>query len=372
VLRRLSVLLFWSILWLALSFWVNTFYFLWRHTPPLKPHEASVETPREAISSVLNRPTFKVAERGDLWIQGFSEPYAVLPVSITNIPGISGYLFVLDVRQWQSAGFLFRVPILPGGHKDILIEPRSPPCATAKPTEVCLAGSGKDGSRLRFPVALARSENRIFALELSGSPMLWETDLSAGSLKPVPVRPEDTATSEFKSILPWHGGWAIADRGTGTVRIYSDRWVPLSRITRDTPAGKFAPNALAADPDGNLVVADAQSGIISIFSPQGTLLRDFGGYSAQQEGKFLRPTGIAASSDGTLFISDTYRNIINVFNSQGQYLGAIRSTDFKRKPMVQPRGIALSSDGATLYIAGGKRGEGGFVWLLPLPQDDHA
>jgi hypothetical protein len=369
VLRKLSVLVFWSVLWFSLSFWVNTFYYLWQHTPPLKQLEPAVETPREAISTILKRPSFKVAERGDVWIQGFSEPYAVLPVPASDIMGISGYVFVLDVRQWQSAGLVFRIPVPASGHKDILIEPRSPYCGAAKATEVCIAGSGKADESLRFPVALARSGNRILVLELSGSPLIRETDLSAKSLKPLPAPKDGDESSEFKSILAWKGGWAVADRGAGSVRIYSDKWVLLSRITRDTPAGRFAPNALAVDSEDNLVVADAQTGVVSIFSSDGTVLKDFGGYSAQEDGKFLRPTAIAVSSNGDLLVSDVYRNLINVFNSEGQFLGAIRSGDLKRKPLVQPRGIAVSPDRTLLYITGGKRGEGGFVWLLPLPEE---
>ncbi|MHA2620459.1 MAG: NHL repeat-containing protein [bacterium JZ-2024 1] len=370
MLRRLSILVFWSVLWLSLSFWVNTFYFLWRYTPPLKPSEPTVETPREAISTLFRRPTFTVTQRGDVWIQGLSEPYAVLPVPVTETEGVSGYVFVLDVRQWQSAGFLYRIPMTRRGHSDLFIEPRPAFCGSAKPTQVCLVGSERDGSRLRFPVALARSGQKILVLELSGSPSLWETDALGKTLKPLPAWKE-ISPSELKGLVQWGDGWAVADRGAGAVRVFSNNWEPITTLSREVRGGRFSPNALAVDPDGNLVVADAQSGIISLFSPEGALLKDFGGYSAQEEGKFLRPTGIAISSSGVLFITDTFRNIVNVFNAEGEYLGVIRPSDFSRKPLIQPRGISISSDEGVLYIAGGKRGEGGFVWVLPLPEEAH-
>lgn len=367
--RRLSVFLFWSILWLSLSFWVNTFYFLWRHTPPLKVREPAIETPSEVISTILNRPTFKVTQPGDVWVQGLAEPYAILPVGVTDTPGVTEYVFVVDVRQWQSAGFLYRIPVRGKEMRDIFIEPRSPLCASAKPTEVCVAGTGKGKKGLSFPVALARSGRKIYVLELSGSPALWEFDTQAQSLKSVSSF-KSLPNSEFKDIVGWRDGWAIADRGGGLVRVYSESWNPISTLSRDVRGSRFAPNALAVDSSGNLIVADVHSGQISVFSPEGTFLKDFGGYGAQEEGKFLRPTSIAISPAGNLFITDTYRNIVNVFTSEGEYMGAIRPDDFKRKPLVQPRGIALSTDQSFFYISGGKRGEGGYIWLLPLPEEE--
>lgn len=136
----------------------------------------------------------------------------------------------------------------------------------------------------------------------------------------------------------------------------------FDKAGRGKGGGQFAaPRGITVGPDGTITVMDQQNYRAQQFSPEGTLLREFGGPGTTPdkfgriEGYSFGPTGLAVDKDGNLYVADTWNHRISVFMSTGQPLrqwGAFFNgqTDPGGLAMHQgdfygPRGVAIGPDG---------------------------
>lgn len=83
-------------------------------------------------------------------------------------------------------------------------------------------------------------------------------------------------------------------------------------------AGFVAPIGIARGPAGQVLVADAQLGIVARLDPSGNALAAIG------RGMLKRPTGIAYDAEQRrIFVADTYAHDIKVFDDDGRLLKVI-------------------------------------------------
>lgn len=124
-----------------------------------------------------------------------------------------------------------------------------------------------------------------------------------------------------------------------------------------------APRAIAFAPDGTFYVTDTATHMVYHLSAAGTLLHQWGGYSAAiggtpVPGLFNEPWGIAVGPDGSVYVSDTWNGRIQKFTADGKFVTSWGSFGRGNMPFefYGPRGLAVDAQGR-LYVAdtGNKR-----------------
>jgi len=128
--------------------------------------------------------------------------------------------------------------------------------------------------------------------------------------------------------------------------------------------------ALAELPDGNIVVACAQTDLaIQIFTSQGEFVRGFGKHDVGP-GNFSLPSGLAVTADGRIWASDEIRQTVQIFDSTGAYIGAVGGGGIAPGLFQYPS--ALATDGVK-HLAVTERVGGRFqVFDIPGRSDDSA
>lgn len=86
-----------------------------------------------------------------------------------------------------------------------------------------------------------------------------------------------------------------------------------------TPGDFAAPQGVAVDKDGNVIVSDTLNDRVEIFDADGHFIRTFG-KNGDGPGYFARPKGIAVDSDGHIWVADAIQNRLQVFDQEGELL----------------------------------------------------
>ena len=121
----------------------------------------------------------------------------------------------------------------------------------------------------------------------------------------------------------------------------------LSWNTPESEKGR--PTGMLVDSKGELWVADTHYHRILHYSPEGTLLSEFGS-EGNGPGQFQYPTGIAISANGLIFVSEYGGNDrIQVFTRDGNIRRAWGSYGAGPGQFERPQGIAVSGD--RIYVA---------------------
>lgn len=124
-----------------------------------------------------------------------------------------------------------------------------------------------------------------------------------------------------------------------------------------------APRAVAAASDGSVYVTDTSLNQVLHLSPQGDLLRKWGGSSGNlpadpPSGKFDQPWGLSITSHGEVVVADTWNHRIQVFSAEGTFLrmwGTFGGGD-RLTNLYGPRGVAVdSADRIFVADTGNKR-----------------
>lgn len=138
-------------------------------------------------------------------------------------------------------------------------------------------------------------------------------------------RAEPLVTASTSSALEYQGAWGT--RGSGPGQISS-------------------PIGLAADPVGNVYLADAASGFVNKFSFSGQPRLSF-----QDDRLNLQPSDIAVDQGGAIYVAEARRGSVIIYYPDGR-----RYREMRIAPAKQFRGslrVAVDPDGS-LFIAGRK------------------
>ncbi|KAB8145165.1 TIGR03663 family protein [Chloroflexia bacterium SDU3-3] len=79
------------------------------------------------------------------------------------------------------------------------------------------------------------------------------------------------------------------------------------------------PRSAAVDSKGNIYVVDTASNRVTVYSPEGAVLRTFGSLGAGP-GQFNEPRGIAVDLQGNIYVADTWNARIAKFDANGTFL----------------------------------------------------
>jgi DNA-binding beta-propeller fold protein YncE len=112
--------------------------------------------------------------------------------------------------------------------------------------------------------------------------------------------------------------------------------------------GQFSnPRGVAADPGGNVWVADTANNRIVELSPTGAELRAFGGNG---EWRLRAPIGVAVDARGAVYVVDSANNRVVVFDAAARPLARWGLRGTGAGEFSQPTAIAVACDGS-VYVA---------------------
>ncbi len=81
-----------------------------------------------------------------------------------------------------------------------------------------------------------------------------------------------------------------------------------------------APTNIAVDQQGNLYVSETMGYRVQKLSPEGKLIKAFGGGLGDAFGQFARPRGIALDHQGVVYTVDAWHSVVQMFDPAGQLL----------------------------------------------------
>lgn len=102
---------------------------------------------------------------------------------------------------------------------------------------------------------------------------------------------------------------------------------------------------IAADPWGNIFIADTGKHRILKYTADGKLLRSFG-REGNKKGEFLYPKDLVVGYSGFMIVADSGNNRIQRLSDEGHYLNEIPLEG----PLTDIRGLALNKKNGQLYI----------------------
>ena len=132
--------------------------------------------------------------------------------------------------------------------------------------------------------------------------------------------------------------------------------------------GEFdAPNGIAFDLDGNMLVVDSKNHRVQRYTPDGDYLGGFGSHGSSP-GQFDLPWGIHVDELGDLYVSDWGNNRLQIFSSDGEVKQVIGEAGSGLGQFNRPTGVAVDAHG-DIYVAdwGNDRvnmfnAEGQYIW----------
>ncbi|MDA0712137.1 MAG: NHL repeat-containing protein, partial [bacterium] len=102
--------------------------------------------------------------------------------------------------------------------------------------------------------------------------------------------------------------------------------------SRGNGPGQFSdPGALALDIAGDVYVADTGNDRIQKLQPDGTFLREAGGFG-WGDGQFRKPSGIAVGKGLEVYVADSRNHRIQIFSFQLLLTGIIGGQDIEASP----------------------------------------
>jgi DNA-binding beta-propeller fold protein YncE len=111
------------------------------------------------------------------------------------------------------------------------------------------------------------------------------------------------------------------------------------------------PEGVAAAPNGNVYVADADNDRIEEFTAAGAFVAKWGSYGTGN-GMFKEPDAIAVAPSGNMYVTEGLGNRVQEFSSAGTYITQWGSEGTGNGEFKRPRGIAVALSG-NVYVTDG-------------------
>lgn len=197
------------------------------------------------------------------------------------------------------------------------------------------------------PLAIATHNDLVFVAEgVSGSIHKFDSDFNLISTIEVS---DLTAPGQIK-VNPLTGDLFILDTRGHQVFVTNQDGMVKARLNNENLGKKLfsAPIDVDFTQEGNIVVLDAMTRRVEIFSSDFQYLSGFGDYD-QVPGSFAYPRGLSISSDGFLFISDAVFGNIQIFDTRGALLYFWGEIGTEPSQFLMPSALCFDSND-NLYI----------------------
>ncbi len=248
--------------------------------------------------------------------------------------------------------------------------------------------TGRGEEHFIRPTGVAERDGVLYVAD-PGARALWILDPVRNEfVKVVQVR-EEALGSPVAVAVRADGAVFVADTWLKKVFLL-DRGGKLIRVAAEE--GLARPAGLAYDAARQrLYVVDSATHRVSVYGPEGTLIRTWG-QAGIQDGEFNRPTHLALDRSGTLLVTDALNFRIQAFDREGRFLWKLGRPGDGSGDLAAPKGLGADSEGhiyvvdalfdavqifdrdGTLLLAFGDRGtQAGQFWLpgglFITPQD---
>ena len=198
------------------------------------------------------------------------------------------------------------------------------------------------GVPLRSPIGLARDKEHSLYITDSVSDAVYRYDLGTGALSPFlrPVdRPTGIAFNRVSNLL------YISETGANDVIGVDSKGLTRVRFNSANAVEQLFnhPTDLAVDRKGQVFVTDPLNYKIRTFTPEGTLVSDFG-VMGDARSELEKPKGVAIDELGRVFLCDAMSDMVKVFNDEGHLLFSIGQTGTGPGEFWLPSGISISGE----------------------------
>lgn len=155
----------------------------------------------------------------------------------------------------------------------------------------------------------------------------------------------DPATSKDDDELSVYGV------NSGSHEIVYNRGLTSIEIFRGDEQGFRRPRGIAANPEGDVWIADTGNDRVVKLKDNGQDLRFVKGVGAFgcDEGEFDRPNQVALDSEGNIYVTDTGNHRVQVFDRDGTFLRSFGAKRCRPDVLNRPEGIAVIDDGEKWY-----------------------
>ena len=140
------------------------------------------------------------------------------------------------------------------------------------------------------------------------------------------------------------GNIFIADYNTGFIKKYdaSYKWI-LTFSEYGSEKGQNIKSEFMDIRDGKLYMPEAGNHRVDVFDLNGKFLFDFGGFGTEP-GKMNNPEAAKFSSDGTIYLTDLKNDRVQVFDKDGKFLAQWGKTGSAAGEFKSPAGLAIDKD----------------------------
>ena len=176
----------------------------------------------------------------------------------------------------------------------------------AEGTVLGMFGSyGTEPGSFIYPVAVAvDSSNQLYVGEYGGNDRIQVFTTDGAFVRQFGGFGTDPGEFQRPSGIVWHQGEVlVADAINNRVQKFTDHGEFVAIVTGPDTGLRF-PYDLAMAPDGNIYIVEYGAGRITLLSPQGAVLGQFGSTGRGPE-QLVTPWGIVADSRGRLRVADT-------------------------------------------------------------------
>lgn len=141
-----------------------------------------------------------------------------------------------------------------------------------------------------------------------------------------------------------NGNIFVADYNTGFIKKYDSNYQWLKTFSEyGTEPGKNIKSEFASIYNGKLYLPEAGNHRVDVFDLEGNFLFLFGGLGTEP-GKFNNPESAKANSSGLIYVADLKNDRVQIFNPDGKFIKVWGKTGTGSGEFKAPAGIALDKN----------------------------